>query len=69
MKKSEYRSQSVEELQKLVAEKREALRVFRFEGAGSRARNVRGGRNLRKEIAQMITELNKRTIASRAKKA
>ena len=49
-------------MQKLVADKREALRVFRFEGAGSRTRNVREGRNLRREIAQILTELRKREI-------
>ncbi|HEY4525414.1 MAG TPA: 50S ribosomal protein L29 [Candidatus Paceibacterota bacterium] len=60
---------NVEDLQKLVAEKREALRVFRFEGEGSRTRNVRAGRTLRREVAQALTELRKRTIASSAKSA
>ena len=41
---------SVADLQKEVAEKREALRVFRFGEAGSRSRNVREGRNLRKDV-------------------
>ena len=58
---------SVEDLQKLNVEKREALRVFRFEGAGSRVRNVRSGRTLRREIAQILTELKARQIASSSK--
>lgn len=54
-------------MQKEIAEKREALRVFRFGGAGSRTRNVREGRNLRHEIARMLTELKARTIANSKK--
>jgi len=49
----------------MIVDKREALRVFRFGGAGSRTRNVRAGRILRKEIAQALTELRARTIASK----
>ena len=73
---SELSKKDIEELRKLVADKREALRVFRFGGAGSRTRNVREGRNVRREIAQILTELRARDlpagkagIASKAKKA
>jgi ribosomal protein L29 len=55
---------SAEDLQKEIAEKREALRSFRFGGAGSRTRNVREGRNLRRDIARMMTELSSRKIAN-----
>lgn len=58
---------SIEELKAMIAEKRESLRVFRFGAAGSRARNVREGRTLRKEIAQALTELRSREIASAKK--
>ena len=61
--------QDVAELQKQITDKREALRVFRFGGAGSRTRDVREGRTLRREIAQAMTELRARQIASNAKKA
>ena len=54
---------SIEDLQKMIADKREALRVFRFEGAGSRTRDVRSGRNLRKEIAQALTEIKARDLS------
>lgn len=57
------KTQSTEELLKTVAEKREALRVFRFGGAGSRTRNVREGRNVRREVAQILTEIRAREIA------
>jgi ribosomal protein L29 len=46
------------ELQKLVADKREELRSLRFNVAGSKNRNVKLGRNLRKEIARALTALN-----------
>jgi ribosomal protein L29 len=60
---SDLSKQEIPELQKTLADKREALRVFRFEGAGSRTRNVRGGRMLRKEIARLLTELNSRKVS------
>jgi ribosomal protein L29 len=65
---ADFSRQDVPELQKLIADKREALRVFRFEGAGSRTRNVREGRALRREIAQILTELRSREIAPSNKK-
>lgn len=51
---------SVKDLEKLLKEKREELREFRFASAGSRTRNVREGRNTRKLIAQILTELQTR---------
>lgn len=59
----ELKDKNGEDLKKLVADKREALRVFRFGGAGSRTRNTREGRNLRKEIARLLTELRARDIS------
>lgn len=46
------------DLKKMLKEKREALRDFRFAGAGGRTRNVREGRGLRHEIAQILTAMN-----------
>lgn len=66
---SEFSKQDVAELNKTLTDKRESLRVFRFEGAGSRSRNVREGRELRKEIARILTELRAREIASNVKSA
>jgi ribosomal protein L29 len=60
---SEFSKQEPAELKKALSDKREALRVFRFEGAGSRSRNVREGRTLRKEIARLLTELNSRKVS------
>ncbi len=44
------------DLTKLAAEKREALRVFRFGVAGSKVKNVKEGSALKKEIARILTE-------------
>lgn len=58
-----------EAIQKEIMQKRESLRAFRFGEAGARSRNVRAGRVLRKEIAQLMTELSARRIANKAKTA
>jgi ribosomal protein L29 len=68
MKKTDFKKYSVEDLHKEIAEKRESLRNFRFGSAGSRSRNTREGRNLRKEVARLMTELSIRKIASKPKK-
>ena len=56
---------SVEDLQKEIAKKRDALRTFRFGEAGTRTRNVKEGRTLRKEIARLLTEMNSRKVAKK----
>lgn len=53
------------DLHKELAEKRKTLREFRFNIAGSKTRNVREGRNLRREIAGYLTEIKKRTSATK----
>ncbi len=57
------------ELLKNVADKRETLRSQRFSAAGSRSRNVREARELRKDIARMLTEVRAREIAAEKKNA
>jgi len=46
------------ELIKLVAEKREALREFRFGMKGSRTRETKQGATLRKDVARILTYQN-----------
>ena len=57
----DFKKKSVNDLEKLLKEKRTALRDFRFASAGSHKRNTQEARNLRKEVAQILTELNVRT--------
>jgi ribosomal protein L29 len=52
-----------DELTKEIADKREALRAIRFGAAGSRSRNVREERELRKDVARLLTELNSRKVS------
>lgn len=59
MKKTNYSGKMKEDLVKSLYEKREALRAFRFGEAGSKTRNVKEGNGLRKDIARIMTELNK----------
>ena len=56
----ELKTKESKELEKLLSEKRKLLRLFRFGIAGSKAKNVKEGRNLKKEIAQILTEINAR---------
>lgn len=53
-------SKTKEELTRLVSEKREALRLFRFAMAGSKTKNVKEGKTLRKEIARILTAINRK---------
>lgn len=48
------------DLLKNLKSKREDLRKFRFGIAGSKKRDIKVGKNLRKQIAQILTELNSR---------
>jgi ribosomal protein L29 len=57
-KKQTYNSRPKEELQKIAADKREELRALRFGGAGSKNKNVKAAKSLRREIARALTALN-----------
>lgn len=50
------------ELRKGLAEARGRLQAFRFAASGSKTRNVKEARGLRKEIARLLTELRRRSI-------
>ena len=51
-------NKNVGELNTLLSEKKLALRAFRFSVSGSNARNVKEGKNLKKDIARIMTLLN-----------
>lgn len=54
----EFKNKTEKELQKLLGEKRVALRNFRFSVAGSKIKNVKEGSTLRKDIGRILTLLN-----------
>ncbi len=49
------------ELTTLLAEKRLALRTFRFAVAGSNVRNVKEGSALKKDVARILTLLKQKS--------
>ncbi len=66
---SEYTAKTREELSRLVFEHLEKLRAFRFAMAGSKRKNVKEGKSIRKEIARLLTELRKRKSEARSTKS
>jgi len=59
MKMKEITNKNASDLTRLMTEKKEALRAFRFGSAGAKAKDVKEGRNLRKDIARIMTEMQK----------
>lgn len=53
----EIRKQSDKELEKLLAERRGAVRQYRFDITGSKSKDVKAGANARKDVARLLTEL------------
>jgi len=60
---STFKEKNPSELKKVLQEKRDALRNFRFSVSGSKTRDVKEGKNIRKDIARILTELNRRANA------
>ena len=56
----ELREKGTEELKRLLAEKQEAVRKFRFDIAAKQVKNVRQIRNDKREIARIITLINEK---------
>lgn len=57
MKITELKQKNKDELQRMLAEERERLRVLRFDLAGGKIKNVREIRKIRKDIARILTVL------------
>ena len=54
---------SDKELEKSIRDKRAKLSDIRFGVAGSKNRDVREARNMRRDVARMLTEVTKRKNA------
>ena len=67
MKYSELIKLKDKELQKKLMEQREKLRTFRFKITGGKAKNVKEGRNTRREIERITTEMGARKRAEQSK--
>ncbi|HVZ75947.1 MAG TPA: 50S ribosomal protein L29 [Candidatus Paceibacterota bacterium] len=59
-KKHSLANHGPEELTKMVADKKEELRALRFSTSGSKNHNVKLAREIRKQVARALTELNKK---------
>ncbi len=57
MKIKEIREKNVEELKKLLSEKREAVRKLRFDVAAKQVKDIREMRNSKRDIARILTIL------------
>ncbi|MDB5239263.1 MAG: Ribosomal protein [Candidatus Parcubacteria bacterium] len=66
MKMKEITTKTSTDLQKMLGDKREALRVFRFGAAGAKSKNVREGRAIRKDIARMLTAMTAQKAAAKS---
>lgn len=49
----------VEDLKKKLADLQESIRVIKFKAQGSKIKNVKETATLRKEVARVLTEMNK----------
>lgn len=55
---NEYPKQNLEDLKKALSEKEMAWRKFRFNVSGSKPTNVKEARNLRRDIARILTAIH-----------
>jgi ribosomal protein L29 len=62
------REKSDKELEKMLKTHREEIRKFRFGISGSGKKNVREARLLKKEVAQILTEMNTRKNSANSAK-
>jgi ribosomal protein L29 len=57
MKIKEIKSKTASDLTKMLSDKRESLRLFRFGTSGAKTKNVKEGRELKRDIARIMTVL------------
>jgi ribosomal protein L29 len=55
-KKESFKGKGMEDLAKLLREKREELRSLRFTAAGGRSKDAGSAKKARKDIARLLTE-------------
>lgn len=65
MRIAELRQKSKSELQKLLQDSRERLRQLRFDLAAGKVKNVREIRQIKKDIARILTLLREKEICQK----
>ena len=68
MKKTDYKGKNMKDLHKALADKRTDLRNLRFGAAGSKNRDTKVNKTTKKDIARIMTELNRQEQEARASK-
>ncbi len=58
-KKENFKGIRMDELKKNLTTFRESLRVLHFKSEGSKSKNVKEATTLKKQIARILTEINK----------
>ena len=66
MKKLDLKDKSVEDMTKMLAEKREELRTLRFSNVGGRMKDSSMPKKLRADVARIMTEVGNRKTAAAA---
>ena len=56
--KKDINHKTLADLSKMVSDKRESLRVFRFGTTGAKKKNVKESRTIRRDIARILTVMN-----------
>jgi len=56
--KDNYKNKKEKELQQMLLEKRNELRNFRFKITKGKTKNVKVGRELKREMARILTKIN-----------
>ena len=60
LKSRELNDKTDGDLNKTLRELRESLRKFRFGASGSKVKNIKEARNLKRDIARVLTEQTRR---------
>lgn len=68
MDMTELMKKTTAELSKLLADKKESLRAWKFGLAGSKSKNMKEGLATRKEIARILTAINAKIRGEHADK-
>ena len=68
MEMNDILKQSPAELSKLLADKRESLRAWRFGLTGSKVKNIKEGSATKKDIARILTAINMKVAGEAATK-
>jgi len=56
----DFKKKTDQDLHKVLSEKRAGLRGFRFGLSGSKTKNIKKGKEIKKDVARILTELHNR---------